>query len=428
MPPGERMNALIKLSRVRNVQWYLAALATVLAMFFSFVIYPRLAGTYDLDLDPDLHGALAVAIWKHHAFAYFPSVEPASNRGPLYPAVLAGILMVTNGWWPYGVQLAQCLFFGLLCLLVFRLALTLWNRPAATLAAAACAVQPLLIWYTSRVWIEALMVLMFTAMMAAIVALCRRPSVGRALWLGVILGLDSLMKSTYLPFVVAMPLCLLLVAPIRQRPLLPLLAVIAAVAVLTPWTMRNGRVTGTYSPVVGISGFAIHQGNDFVQDFAVAPFSIAKLFKLSTARMSAEPVQVAPELTGLRRENAVDAEWQRLAVRKLRDEPAFLVKKLAYGAVLFWTLSETPAKSAVVAVLQLPLLALFVVFLCRWRRWLPDDALRTCIAGVLLLYAAHLPTIAVARYSVVLLPIMLVISVGLFAPRLQAAADATAPA
>lgn len=408
------MKILVKLASTTNIHWLIAMTATAASLTFAFVLYPAMAGSYHMDLDPDWHGPLGYGIWKLHIFSYYPSVEPASARGPLYPALIAGLLALTNGWWPYSIQLAQCIIFGLLCVLVFWITKTLWNKPLAVLASGLCAVHPFLIWYTSRIWIETMMMFLFTALIGSIVFLKQRPTPWRAMLLGVIIGMSVLTKSVYGPFLLLTPLLLLVPLGRRIGPSLALIVFLSGIIVAAPWVIRNGRVTGTFAPVVGGGGFALHQGNDFVQDFSIAPFSISKLFSLSIARMRAEPVTLPSNISGLERKNKLDAALGRSAMEKLKRSPGFLLKKIGYNAVLFWTLSETPGKSLLISILQLPLVGLFVAFLFSRRYRSKGDIILICTTLIVCFYFAHLLTIAVARYSVVLIPAMLILAVGVF--------------
>jgi 4-amino-4-deoxy-L-arabinose transferase-like glycosyltransferase len=408
------MKILAILASKTNVQWYIALVALAASLTFSFVIYPAMAGSEHLILDSDNHGPLGFGIWKLHTFSYYPSAEPASARGPLYPTLIALALALTNGWWPYSVQLEQCIIFSLLCVLVFWIANTLWSRPLAVLASSLCAIHPFLIWYTSRIWIETMMTFLFTALIGSIVYLKQRPTPWRAILVGVVLGLSLLAKSVYLPFLVLTPLLLLMPFGRRIAPSLAAVVFLSGIVVAAPWIIRNGRLTGTYAPVVGLAGFTFHQGNDFVEDFNIAPFAISKLYSLSVARIASEPVMLPPSISGLERENALDAAQGRNAIEKLKKSPAFLLKKLGYDAVLFWTLGETPGKSLLISLLQLPLVGLFIASLLH-RRYRQPDVIFICAVLIVCFYLAHLPTIALARYSVVLVPSMLIVAVGAFA-------------
>jgi len=410
------MKTLVRLADFRGIAWWIALLGLSVSVLFTFAIYPLIGDTHHAVLDPDLHGPLGFGIWKYHAFAYYPNTASTAARGPLYPTFVAACLASSGGWWPYSVQLAQCFLFGAMCALVFFTARRLWNPPLAVLAAGLCAIDPFLIWYTSRIWVEPLMMFLFTALVASIVKVKQQPSAVGAVLVGLILGASVMTKSVYTPFLVLTPL--LCALPFGRRLSFPLVLVmlVCALLVVTPWTLRNGRLTGIYAPEVGNTGFTLHQGNDFVEDFGRAPFSVSALYPISLARMRAEADEVdfAPGSTGLQMYNALDAARRRVAVDKMVGSPAFFAKKILYDTFLFWTLGDSAAKSFFIALVQLPLVALFCATLIVRRQRLLHGPAGICAALVCLFYCAHLPTISLARYSAVLVPAMLIVGVGFF--------------
>jgi 4-amino-4-deoxy-L-arabinose transferase-like glycosyltransferase len=412
------MRILLRLSGFRGINWYIGLIGTGLSLAFTFVLYPIIADPHHAVLDPDLHGPLGFGIWKLHSFSYYPNTALASSRGPLYPALIAAMLALTGGWWPYSIQLAQCLLFGLLCVLVFWTAKSLWNPPLAVLAAGLCAVDPFLVWYASRVWVESLMMFLFTALIASVVLVKQRPTVWSALLVGLIIGLSVLAKSVYMPFLVLTPLLLLLPFGKPLKFQLAAMVLVCGILVIAPWTIRNGRLTGIYAPEVGNTGFTLHQGNDFVEDFHKAPFSVSALHVLSIARIKAEADSVTfPEdFTERQRLLALDAARRQTAIDKLLESPSFFFKKITYDLFLFWTFGDTARKSLFVALFQLPLVGLFCVFLVKQRRRLTQGTVGICASLVVLFYFAHLPTIALARYSAVLVPAMFIVAVGVWEP------------
>jgi len=412
------MKILLRLSGIRGIAWYIGLIGTLLSLSFTFLIYPAIADPYHAVLDPDLHGPLGFGIWKYHTFSYYPNTDLAAARGPLYPTFIAALLALSNGWWPYSVQLGQCVLFGLMCVLVFWTAKSLWNAPLAVLAAGLCATDPFLVWYSSRIWVEPLMMFLFTALVASIVRVKQRPSARNAALVGVIVGLSVMTKSVYTPFIVLTPLLLLL--PFGQRLSLPqgAMVLICAILIVTPWTLRNGRVTGIFAPEVGRTGFTLHQGNDFVEDFSQAPFSVLALYPLSIARIKeeAESVEFAPNATEAQKALVMDASRRQTAIHKLMQSPSFFIKKITYDLFLFWTFGDTPGKSLAIALCQLPVVAFFAAFLITRRHQLAQGAVGICACLIVLFYFAHLPTIALARYSAVLVPAMLIVAVGLLQP------------
>ena len=95
----------------------------------------------------------------------------------------------------------------------------------------------------------------------------------------------------------------------------------------------------------------------------------------------------------------------------------FLLKKMVYNFLMFWTLGETKQKSAFISLLQLPVLALFLVYVIRILR---RNRLKTVqgmhVSLVFLYFGFHLPVFAFARLSVVLVPVMLVYAFSVFEP------------
>jgi 4-amino-4-deoxy-L-arabinose transferase-like glycosyltransferase len=412
------MRILRTLSGIRGIGWYIGLVAACLSLAFTFLVYPAIAGPNHAVLDPDYHGPLGFGIWKYHTFSYYPNHALSSSRGPLYPSFIAALLSLSGGWWPYSVQLAQCLLFGLLCVLVFWTARALWNPPLAVLAAGLCALDPFLIWYSSRIWVEPIMMFLFTALIGSVVLVKRRPGLWTALLVGLILGLSVMAKSVYTPFLVLTPL--LLVLPFGRRLDFAPAAVIliSGILLILPWTIRNGRLTGTYAPEVGNTGFTLHQGNDFVEDFHKAPFSVSKLHVLSVARIKeeADSVTFPDSFTERQRLLTLDAVRRRTAIDKMIESPAFFLKKIIYDLLLFWTFGDTPGKSLFIALCQLPLVAVFIASLVARRRLLTHGAIGICASLIVLFYFAHLPTIALARYGAVLVPAMLIVAVGVLEP------------
>lgn len=162
---------------------YLAALtALVIAAVFSFGIWPGISVPHHAVLDPDQHGNLAYGILKNHTFSYYPDPQPTVERGPAYPALIALVLVISNGWWPYSVQAAQCVMSALTCLMAYWVSRVLWSRRAAAFVALTVAVHPVLVWYTSRIWVETTAAFLFTSIVAAslcVVAVRSGKAVGR---------------------------------------------------------------------------------------------------------------------------------------------------------------------------------------------------------------------------------------------------------
>ena len=384
-------------------------LALGVSLVFVLFVYPRIAGPYNAVLDTDHYGTMGYGVWKNAAVSYYPDPQPSVNRGPLYPLFIAALLAMTNGWWPQSVQIAQCFLFVLTCSLVFRIAEKSWNRKVAVASALCCALHPFLVWYTSRIWIETFATLLFTALVAAVLSYGRKPSMPRALVLGFLLALSALCKGTFLPFLFLVPLLLAVVqkGPGQWRG--ALIVLVAAVLFLAPWTLRNWNLTHRFIPVHLLAGFNFQVGDSFIEDYQQAPFSYAGLWDRAYRKVTAEINSMdLAELPRSTQEAISDSALLRKSLQRYLEEPGFLLRKMGYNALLYWTLGETRLKSMVISLMQIPLLLFFgygVIRLFRREGIGSVKAIPVLMVGCY--YGLHLPIFAFARLSVVLVPVMI---------------------
>lgn len=388
----------------RHAGWLAAGLALITSLVFCFVVYPDAATTHHALLDPDSYGRLGWGLWKYGSLSFYPDQQPTVSRGPAYPAFLAVLLAATNGWWPMSAQVGQCLVFAATCWLVWWLASGLWGRAAGTVAALACAVHPFLVWYTSRIWIETLAAFLFTALLAALLWHASNPRAGKAVLAGGLLGLCILGKSTFLPYIAWVPLGLLLLKPRRFPPLQVIVVPVVALAMVLPWTARNWRLTHRIIPVHLPSGSAF-DGDTIIAHFREQPFALGALCEIARVGRHAAAARIPPEVTGAAREYEYETSLLRASTQRYADHPLFLLKKTIMNAGLFWTLGETRRKSLVISVLVVPFAALFFlscVLLVRERRMRTFEGIAA--AWVLLYYLSLLPINAVARYSMPIVP------------------------
>jgi 4-amino-4-deoxy-L-arabinose transferase-like glycosyltransferase len=385
---------------------FLSGLTT--AVIFSFVVYPRIASSTGAVLDPDGYGALGWGLWKLQTFSYYPSEFASQNRGPLYPMLVAALLHLSGGWWPYVVQLFQCMCVGLTCLLAYKIGTRLWDHRVGAITGMLCAVHPFLIWYSSRIWVESLAALLFTAIVAALLFVDATPTIYSAILVGLSVGAASLTKGTFLPFMIAVPAWMLLQRP-RIRPQLSFVTLAISLAVIAPWTVRNLRLTGRFIPVHGHMGFNIHIGDSLSAHFMESPYALTPLWEQATKEAAAlTGSELAASFDGWRAELAASDILLENSVEKYLSEPLFLPRKILINTVAFWAWSDTKPKTLVIAALQFPLLAAFLLIVIRLVRVKQFRRIQVApVFLILLYYAGHLPVLAIGRYSVVLVPVML---------------------
>lgn len=410
------------LNDVKNIGIYIALIGTILSVIYSFVIFPEISDMHRLNLDPDKYERLARGLNNYRTFSYYPDTQPTMDRGPVYPLFIAALLKLTGNWWPYSVQAAQCILFGITCLIVFSLSNTIFNRKVGIISAFICALHPYLIQFTSRILIENLAAFIFTAMNAALLYFTLQPGKIRSIILGVIIGAGALCKATFLPFVLIIPVMLRLIRNSKINWQHTVIVFISALAVILPWTTRNYNLSGKIIPVHILSGFNIRWGDYFVDNFAAASFSIAELRQAGKYEVYAplnEWKKENPEkwntMQNWERGITVDSLFLTKSLKRYKENPLFLLKKIAVNSTLYWTLGFSTTKSIIISLLQLPLLALFILSALKLLykgevRSLPGMH----ISIVMFYFLFHLPVFSFARLSVVLIPVMIVYAAGAF--------------
>jgi 4-amino-4-deoxy-L-arabinose transferase-like glycosyltransferase len=190
---------------------------------------------------------------------------PTAFRAPLFPLVLAAAYKVvgvgsTSTRWKAG-RVLEALLGTVTVALIALIALRIWKRRVALIAAAITAVYPPLILMGSSLMSESLFIpLNLAAVLAALVTRDARGT--RRLWwalaTGVLTGLAALARSTDL--ILVLPIAFIVWS---ERPRLsmrslgaPAVAVAATLLTIVPWLVRDANVMHTFVPITDESGYA----------------------------------------------------------------------------------------------------------------------------------------------------------------------------
>jgi 4-amino-4-deoxy-L-arabinose transferase-like glycosyltransferase len=194
----------------------------------------------------------ALALERLHRYPIFHDghhVVPTAYRPPGFPAFLAAAHTVLGGNTmadTLGPRLAQCAVGVALVALVGIVAARLFDRRTALVAMTLAALSPVLVVFGSSLISELLFTTLLLAAVAA--ALRARSAPGAARWAvlaGLLAGAAALTRSQGL-------LTLPAVALIAWRPRSPagtIAVVLAGIAVVAPWTVRNAVVLHAFVPV-----------------------------------------------------------------------------------------------------------------------------------------------------------------------------------
>lgn len=219
--------------------------------------------TYDL---------LAQNLVAGHGYSFVPG-HPSLLRAPLYPLFMAGLYAVFGHH--YAVVLGvQVLAGGLSTVVLVMLGQRLFGKVAAPIVAGCLfACHPLLIFATGLLYSETLYLFLLLLFTFSCLKMAEEP--GRKGWAvvsGALLGTTVLMKPNllFLPLVLVFWLWFVL-RHFRRALVLGGLVILAMVAVVLPWTLRNYYVSGELVPVSADMGLNLWQGNHPEADGAAYP-------------------------------------------------------------------------------------------------------------------------------------------------------------
>lgn len=244
-----------KAQSVPPLLWIVLAAVVLISMGCALRFAPRSPDV--LISDSSEYSSLAVSMVEGHSY------QNCLFRAPGYPAFLAAIYLLAghDRLWP--VYLAQSLLLALTLFLLYRIAFYVTNdRRASIVAVCLCAVWPPLYLAAGAVLTEILSGALIAASLWLLIGIMSRPSLGRCIGLGLVMGAAALVKGPFLLFVPAAAAFIVFSGSDRLRRLKLALAAIAAMAlVVGPWTVRNYRVSGAFVPVQTGAGMTFWMGN-----------------------------------------------------------------------------------------------------------------------------------------------------------------------
>jgi 4-amino-4-deoxy-L-arabinose transferase-like glycosyltransferase len=238
---------------------------------------------YMLTIAPALPGIADEAFYYHaadlmvqgHGYTqpflaiFYGRYVPTALHPPLWPAVLAIVSLFTAQGGGSGSlsgtaaelhRAVGCLCGATVVVLVGLLGRRIGGWRVGLLAAAIAALYPHFIFHDGDVLSEPLYGVLVGALMLLSYRFTDRPTSGRAFGLGLVVGLAALTREEALWFI---PVLLVPLAwragPQRLR--LALFAVLGAVAVVAPWTVRNYAAFHRFVPVAN-SGAVIAGANN----------------------------------------------------------------------------------------------------------------------------------------------------------------------
>ena len=211
-------------------------------------------------------------------YPFTPANTPTAHWSFLYPLYLAGIYAVT-GYHPLVARLLQAAVGGaLLCWLVYKIGRRVANEETGLVGAGLTAVYGYFIYYNVALMTETFFIVLVLLTLYLSLELKENPTPIRWVWLGLSIGLASLLRQTVLLFVPFLLFWLFL--ELRHRGIrwwhfaLP---VLITVLLITPWSLRNYRVYNEFLLLNSNAGYALfasnnpNLGTDWNNDRVVVP-------------------------------------------------------------------------------------------------------------------------------------------------------------
>ena len=392
---------------------FAAAFAAACAMVFVVFGRQSMVGG---DIDPYAYGAMGRSLAAGNGFAGDGSFGTLlRRRAPLYPLVIGGVYWLV-GERPRAVLLLHCVLFAAMCTLVYDLGRRLFNERTGIVAAALCIVNPMLLRYLPTLHLETMLMFLFTLLVWTMVRFHQRPAVAAGVAVGLAAGAASLAKTVALPIVVLFAAGIVLAARrIRRRggdalvPWKPIVAIaVALAAAITPWTVRNYRASGHFVLVSTGTSDAFLRGFIFSRaEFALLrkpPYTDAENESNAYFEALAQAKGTAWQRDDYETDQILNAE----AKRRLVAEPVGVMRKSLVGLLTFWYELTSLKNSLLALVLAVGAWALALV---GWRRARREG----CASWLLLMPILYMNIslallLALGRYSVPILPALLVLS------------------
>ena len=385
--------------------------AAIAALFMLFVGFGT-QSLVDTSGDPYQYASLARRMLTDGFAAHGLTKREAS----LYPALIAAVYAITDEA-PRVVKLLQCVMFAATSMIVFAIARRLYNVRTAVIAGLLYALNPLPLRYVADLHMETMVTLALMLCVWTMVRFADRPTVGRGLIVGAAAGVAALTKAiaivpplTFGAYLVGRRLVSYLRGTSPPAPTGPLAAiVVATLAVIIPWTVRNYQVTGGHFVLIapGLS-------DAFLRGFVFSRSEYALLRRPPYADAENECNAWFAEIcrragTEFGRDEVLDEKiLGAVARQKIADEPMEVVRKTIVGLFTFWYQMTTRLNSVVTGAIAG---AAWLFALIGWRRarqegrsswllWLPILSMNVAIALLC----------SLGRYSMPIIPCLMILA------------------
>lgn len=436
--------------RLKSRWVVLIGLVVILQAILLFAVIPRIGArlkpSYNQSQFADGYDLLADNLVTGHGYRFYPNTAQTLMREPGYPVFLAGLLLVFGSGLT-AVKVANLILALITAWLMMQLVKKLVPDPLppGTLLLAAA---PLLYLFSpgtlvaeSRGGVEILFGFLVLLFLLTIYRSIASNKLRDYLVSGAVLGVAVLVRSTPMLFPIFL-LPYLLISEGRRISRLAICCnvaamVVAMVAVLSPWIIRNYSLTGRFVPTASVMGVSAQAG----QYINMNLFEGRPWWMLDR-EASRERDKVAVQL-GYPFEDGLQGYYQTFyrsgdeiefsnhlfhaVVVNYWNSPGLFVRCLVQNVFNFWFAGKTWGTTVANALAQLPYLILAGFGIACGAKGTKRRSAGPLVLFIAYIWAVHVPILAQARYSVPLMPLICSLgAVGLIAMRKRIANAAIA--
>jgi len=302
---------------------FLIALAARLLMFW--LIEARGTEFFYRFSDGNEYLLVARNILAGHGFSLYkePPYIPYSYYVPGYPYFLAGLLFVGLG--VRSAILFQDILGAATAAMLAAFGWRIVGRRAAILAGVLLALEPSTVLWNNQIVTETISTTLMVAGMFAVLGAVRKDRLRTAALSGILLGGATLVRHAMQYLTILIPAAAAAWSPLRLRRRLALafVAFICALAMISPWIIRNRLTFGSWFYSTATGGVAIGKTLDFY----------------SQVRWGKQLSDLIPYTgSGTAEKPSIERSflWPRVLFQFLRDDPVGLLSLQLRGLVPFF--------------------------------------------------------------------------------------------
>ena len=341
-------------------------------VFFIVPMFDQVTGaSYEINKFKDDYDRIAINVIEGNGYRFYPETAETLMRPPLYVLLLCGVFYLF-GKSLLAVQVVN-IFLGLATVLVVRsLCLQLKLSNAATLIAMALSFfHPAIVLAESRGGIESIFTLSLTSFVLLLYKALENNNRVYYAFAGLILGVSLLIKSLCLFF----PLFLLIYFVFRDTPRkcwnnVTNVAVLTAVTllVISPWIIRNYRLTESFVPAMTLSGTVAQEGLYVSKNFGASRerYQLAEDAAKKRNELAAQlGFSFKPRFLQYFYKSKDEVQFDRYlfakTIREYKEDPILFVRSAFMNFVGFWFQGRTWSATRMNVAFTLPFLLLMLI-------------------------------------------------------------------